>query len=41
MKDNRISRRVMLARSAATLGGATVIPASALGRNGAAAPCLP
>ena len=31
MKDNRISRRAMLARSAAAMGAATVIPASALG----------
>jgi predicted dehydrogenase len=38
MKDNRISRRSMLAFSAKALGAATVIPATALGRDGASAP---
>jgi len=34
MKQNPISRRAMLARSAAALGAATVVPASVLGREG-------
>ncbi|MBC8871615.1 MAG: Gfo/Idh/MocA family oxidoreductase [Planctomycetes bacterium] len=38
MKNLRISRRAMLARSAKALGAATVIPATALGRDGAAGP---
>jgi len=38
MKNNRLSRRVMLARSAAAVGAATVIPAFALGREGKSPP---
>ena len=34
MKNNRISRRMMLARSAAAVGAATFVPASTRGLDG-------